>query len=362
MSSGSVSLDNRQWVTTSCGNSYVGTVVTKVWSGANGPKNEEHPYTMSYSLIDNPLINWRLASGTKWYDGSAASCGFMPTGSCPQISDNQMIKLTNKLLTQVKGHSFNAAVSLGEAKESYSMLVGTVKTLASSFLCIRKGNFAGAIKSLGFDPTTTRVKDLAKHAKDSAGDGWLALTYGWKPLLSTIDDSMEALVANLGPKKLSVSGSVRQTGSVYGTGGGFSAEGKCYRGRRVKWIIEEGSISTLAEFGFLSSELVAWELFPYSHVVDWLYPIGPWLEARAGVENLVGTAVTSDYYYLSSRLGTSPLYVVDGTAYKKDITLNRTVGPISSSSIPTPAVKNPLSPSHFISALALLNNVFRGKA
>lgn len=41
-------------------------------------------------------------------------------------------------------------------------------------------------------------------------------------------------------------------------------------------------------------ESVAWELTPWSFVVDWFIPIGDWLTARGHAQGLKGTFITSD--------------------------------------------------------------------
>jgi len=51
--------------------------------------------------------------------------------------------------------------------------------------------------------------------------------------------------------------------------------------RRCKWIIEyevdDTRLANLDDWGITNPALLAWELVPYSFVVDWFYPVGDWL-------------------------------------------------------------------------------------
>jgi hypothetical protein len=152
-------------------------------------------------------------------------------------------------------------------------------------------------------------------------------------------------------------------GEVFGAGGGFSATGSAFKSRRYKFKLTRRE-SLLNSFGFLTPELVAWELLPFSFVADWFIPIGTYLEALDFVKSVEGTYVRTDLSRADVGLGTAPnVTIVSGSARRKEISVTRTAGSIGtlSSQIGRPKFKNPLSVSHATSAIALLQSVFGGR-
>lgn len=365
MTTGLIVDDRRVYTTTGCGGmSRYGSYFRKSFSGSDSPdgsRRDEHPYSMSLESSLDSLIKWRFANGSDYHTGTPESCGFSPTHSWPAWDSNDELKLLTNASAKMRGHSFNAAVSLGEARESIRMIAETAKSLAESYMALRRGNIPRALKSLGLKPSRSTVKHVQEHARRSAANAWLGLTYGWTPLVSDAANAAEALAANVsGAQKATFHVSRRKLGSVYGSGGGFSAEGTAFRSVRLKLILRRKE-TLLDELGFGRPELVAWELFPFSHVADWFVPIGDYLEALTSFRGIEGTFVRSDFCFADARIGTSPFYVIrEGVSTRKAIELTRTVGSISSLAvnIPAPKLRNPLSVSHALSAISLLQVVF----
>lgn len=141
----------------------------------------------------------------------------------------------------------------------------------------------------------------------------------------------------------------------------------------VAYIQEEESIPKL--LGLMDPELVAWELVPFSFVIDWFAPVGSWLEARAFASSLKGLFVTTDFQkvhcggfkqakFRDESLGlTSVMSPVSGGDYRyTGITVQRTVS--SSLNVPMPKVKTlakALSLQHCLNGIALLTSAVRLK-
>lgn len=126
-----------------------------------------------------------------------------------------------------------------------------------------------------------------------------------------------------------------------------------------------------AALGLTNPASVAWELVPFSFVVDWFAPVGDWLnalDATLGYSFLSGTRST-----IRRRTGqyrASPAYTHswvssgmrrywsgDASASLYQVELDRTLY----ASPPTPAlrIKNPVSPGHMANGLGLLYQVFK---
>jgi hypothetical protein len=270
--------------------------------------------------------------------------------------------MVNRLADKVRGHDFNAAVNIGELKESVKMVGGTARTLASSFVLLKRRNYRGALRALGLDANRTQVLKVQSDARQGAGNAWLGMQYGWLPLIGAARDAAEGCASRLRPRQSTFKVLMTASaGEVRGTGGLFSATGSADRSYHLVWkISEEEQFTTLEEFGFLDPELVAWELMPYSFVVDWFLPIGNFLQARSVLNKLKGRYVHSERWRARARMSTSPAYVIhSGSSFRSDVRLVRTVGQIDKLPLPVPLPKDPFSLSHAVSGLALLQNAFR---
>jgi hypothetical protein len=123
-------------------------------------------------------------------------------------------------------------------------------------------------------------------------------------------------------------------------------------------------LSNLAKVGILNPLQLAWEVVPYSFVVDWFLPIGNWLgglDAAAGLDFESGyqtTLLKQDQSTIESlwwdRTSPTPARQVKSVSeFRKFAQMSRTTL-TSFPSAPAPRFKNPLSMSHMASALALL--------
>jgi len=343
--------------------SNLGTFYDKVWSGGDGLTADEHPYSCDISNITDPGLTWSFSSSpTGVNTGGAASCGFNPVITQRHTYDNNhILKAYTKLGNMVRQHEFNAAVNIGEAKESVRMIGDTARSLALAFVSLKRGKAVDALKALGMKPKASIVSDVQHHLRDGLASAWLGLQYGWFPLLGSVDDAAKALASNLAKRKTTFRTKINGKGGVIsGAGGGFSATGTYQRSRSLIWRIEEeDQFTTLEEFGFTSLELVAWELTTLSFVADWFIPIGDFLEARSVLSSCRGKYIDTDFERWNLGLGSSPYYIVhSGHCSNIGCSVRRTVGVISELPLPRPTLKNPFSTSHALSGIALLQTAF----
>lgn len=303
--------------TSSFGPSPTGTVApntrsfNKTWSGGDGRtetaagsnRSKWNNYTatiISRSVGAQYEVRGRYLSSpsdTTWSSFNQGS-GFSPMGSWPQLSDfnaNDELRLQSKLLEKVKGHQFNLAVFAGEGKKTIDMVCGTIGTLTRAFLALKHGDFTTAARQLGASPKGRRpltTKDV--------GSRWLELQYGWKPL---IGDCYEAAKAyeniTAAPRRTSVRTSIQKDREVLVSGGSagsfYRANGKLLRRKSIRYELTE-NLSAARQLGLLNPWSVAWELLPYSFVLDWFVPIGTYLDNYAQIPKLKGRFMTSTLY------------------------------------------------------------------
>jgi hypothetical protein len=171
-------------------------------------------------------------------------------------------------------------------------LVGNLSKLGRAALALRRGDFSNAARQLGTRPRGTRLK-----AKDVSGR-WLELQYGWIPLLTSSFEAAKAFeeVSN-GPRKSVFTASGTRSVSYEASQGPltFTIPLKGRAGRRLQYEMSE-EMSVQRQMGLLDPLSIAWELTPWSFVIDWFLPIGIYLSNLNQIPTLKGRFLVTDFY------------------------------------------------------------------
>jgi hypothetical protein len=198
---------------------------------------------------------------------------------------------------------------------------------------------------------------------DVVASNWLQLQYGWLPLLKDVYDGAEFLAHHLSyPLQKVVRVHRRVKGTVandygYATFGGAL----CYTKLDIKAIIAEKDVVALS--GLTDPLSVAWELLPYSFVIDWFIPVGNYLQARGLSNSLKGLFVVSIKEFASAKgLQGTNFEISEGDGYEwMKIHFRRLL--YNDLEVPFPSFK-PLgkvaSWKHCANAVALLVSSFSG--
>ncbi|UUW21392.1 MAG: maturation protein [Sanya fiers-like virus 45] len=118
----------------------------------------------------------------------------------------------------------------------------------------------------------------------------LAFKFGVQPLINDIQQACQVLQNGLGEPELVVRTNV--TRNVNLSSGGNSFSGKAVISYVIKYNIENELAKRLNEFGLLDPSQIAWEVTPWSFVIDWFLPVGEWLQsltATTGLKYKTGT-------------------------------------------------------------------------
>ena len=403
------------YVSTTTGSAFVGKRVDKTWSGGDKtlsipprltvvrpvvtydskghkvyhwgryrppnrlPKrayNEVHPYTCNWRTETTEVFSWSIDNRrTPWLDNSGTGTPATTWGGVATAtpfngwSSNDDLALLGKLRERVAGSDFNAGVFLGEGREALKMIANNATKIYKALIAVRKGRIWDAQKIL-----TGKTRTVT--SRGTVANNWLELQYGWLPLLSDVKGGAEFLSHHFTTPpvyRVAVAREVKfkdpclpgSPSSVY-----FPVNRASCRGRIVA-LLKEKDVITLS--GLTDPLSIAWELVPYSFVVDWFIPIGNYLHARGLAQALTGTFVTTKTnrtevggYVGKTIVDTVAPYditdvKVNNAKYSMiHTTVNRTVS--TSLSVPLPSVK-PLgkvaSWMHAANAVALLSQLKR---
>lgn len=363
------------------------------------PYQENHSYTAEYFQATSGNGLAAHSGGTHINCGTAWTILPFLTTVADSFTAADQLRNLGKLREAIAGSTFNAGVALGEAPKTLKMVREKATAIYTAYKQVKRGAVLSAAqiligkKQLRAKPLPRKGKAVPQEylltdrngdpkarliaSKNAAAHNWLELQYGWKPLLSDIYDGMVFVDHQLRNPTVH---RVAVTTFAGGQKDGKYIDVPIDSGPTHAWITHrqissERIIAFLKEkdvirlSGLLDPASIAWELMPYSFVIDWFIPVGNYLQAKALVNSLQGTFVTTRFMRIISSPTTAPKprsgWTLDtkmnysGNS-SKVIKVNRTVS--TTLSVPKPEIK-PLgkvaSWAHAANAVALLTNLKR---
>lgn len=191
----------------------------------------------------------------------------------------------------------NYGESLSELTETGNMIHKRAVQIASIANALRNRNF-GRLESIIKQDLPSRVKRLPK-GKELA-NGWLELEFGWKPLVQDVYAAVEAYRNGMASRGQLVTALGSKTGYYKPSPTGLSLMNRYSNLEaneltpRVKskayGVVSNPAVLTLNELGLANPALLAWQLLPFSFIVDWFLPISQILGTltnRAGLSHYV---------------------------------------------------------------------------
>ncbi|DAD51396.1 maturation protein [ssRNA phage Gephyllon.1_13] len=291
------------------------------------PYVDRLPY--SYSKVEQVLIP------NPWGFTPSSVPGVDPSLSFPSV----YAKAYGKFIEDAKA-SVNLAVDLAERKQAIDMMASRVMQLYRFSRNIASFRFSAAARDLGLrvlgERKTRRVVYLTvatpngdrickfnylskkkrkvhnpsldgevkfKRTLKFFGDHFLEYHFGWEPLVKDIGDAVQ-LIHDTPFKGLTRS--VEGRASEYYSKPSFTDPAK-WSGVTVGYYpkvsyriladvtISDPNILRLNQMGFVNPAVIAWELVPFSFVVDWFVNVGEVLSAFTDLAGLSLSNSTTSY-------------------------------------------------------------------
>jgi len=288
-----------------------------------------------------------------------------PDGSGRDAPSNTVIRCGTELMLKVGANKTHYMDNLMTLRQTLKDPLEDIIRVTRALMAIRKGNLGGAAKALGI------TRNPFKETRHIANE-WLRLQYGYLPTIQDIHDSIELFQKGL-RKTTPLMSSVRNIsdgGTMSHVDGDINSthwtkidiNWKTKYKMKVYYSVEPSYLSNLNQMGLINPAEVAWELTPWSFVVDWFIPVGNFLEAltaRAGVTFIDGCSaykVVSDRHmtYMGYDSGALPLTNSFGITSHCESYTRRKLG-----GFPYPGFyyKSPFSSKHALNALALVRQL-----
>lgn len=221
-----------------------------------------------------------------------------------QYPSDMEVSTQNQAYERLRGKIYDD-VSLGvdfaEARQSLGMITKAVTTLGKSFLQVKRLDFLGAAKTLRMNYAP---KGTSK--RKSAANNWLEYHFGWTPLIHDIYDAVEVVnnpLKSFQPTR-GVGREARDAGVIYQE----DTYTICAAMRYQQYVTGQGATvqaisndtyHTLEQFGLLNPLSIAWELVPFSFIVDWFANVGDVLRAHS---DFAGMTLVNRYIFWNYKI------------------------------------------------------------
>lgn len=338
--------------------------VSKTWSGGDG-RSSENNYTCTFvSKADSYFAVHNSWDNTWQQNLSAGALGVNPAGPVTTYWAELTTLALKRLMGRYKNHDFNAGTFLAEAPETIEMVTKAGLSVFSAYRDVRKGRFGKALSDL-------RKANLERgrtfKVDKTASSAWLALQFGWAPLIGDAYAAADAYSASRKKKvKTKVRASTKREVGLPNRAPQFYVK-QAKTVYRVQVILKTTyRPSQFEQLGFTSPSLIAWELLPFSFVVDYFYKIGEWLELNAVLPTSDSVYITTQSYVQTlggvttpgPPLSTYDKMVPANPAYNgRYVYVNRTVS--SAPNIPPPRLTPVPGVKQMANMLALGSSLLR---
>lgn len=337
-----------------------------------------------YSFACTDIVNWNGMKQVVWpkqghilrqtnvQSGVYANFNDYPSHVPSNIVSAMENEVIAKVLGRLKDQKANHLENAATYKQNVGMIVNAVTRIGQAANRLRHGDIAGAARRLGVQPRnfTGFNRQFARDQSKAVANGWLELQYGWLPLCSDIYETAELIHRRLQKKTPLQRVSAGSSKSFTTVSKSSATDGDTVMTNEAKAEVKvilyystpNENLKSLVQLGITNPLSLAWELVPWSFVVDWFLPIGSFvsnLDAGLGAKFRKGcktTALVSKLTATKTAHGKQSggfTYNTDLKAFAKRVAINRI--DLAGFPLPTlPQFKDPLSAMHLANATALL--------
>lgn len=206
------------------------------------------------------------------------------------------IKTANKAYSRFKdkalGDSSQLGVAAAEARQSFGMIADRSLGLYHAYKDLRKGKFRQALKRLSVEPKRKHRNKIRSAAHEASGL-WLEYWFGWSASVNDIFTACSQLSDPLPSNRFSGSSRLTIGGKKYTSVYRNEVEKGLYRCKTGGTVVlVNPNLFLASQLGLVNPLAIAWELVPFSFVVDWFVDVGSYIE---GYSDFVGTDILDSY-------------------------------------------------------------------
>lgn len=228
-----------------------------------------------YTPMPGYRQSWAPGGTPVYYDAGVVWTGVF--GPLPEsVPASVRTAMHFQVLDKVKAQKMDLGTTIAEFPKTARMVGRAATNIANSIRYARRGNFLAAFEAVGLD-----YRDKFRPVKD-VSKNWLALQYGWTPLMLDVESACDVLSTGLGDWRY---GATAKRPFPYGFDPSavgsqiVTRTGERHLKLRLDFQVDNSRAMTFSQLGLTNAAAIAWELVPFSFVADWFVPIGDWLGA-----------------------------------------------------------------------------------
>lgn len=211
------------------------------------------------------------------------------------------VKPQNRAYEKFKERALGGDSSMGvlvaERREALGMVTNRVVNLRNSYRSLRRGDFKGFLRNLSVDPKR-KHRSVVRTAASEASGLWLEYWFGWSPTVNDLYGLSETLVGPPpsqryhGFSKVKLPELTTRFNHPSGPVKVLSQSGEYIVRTGADVRVINPNIQLLQQLGLVNPVSVAWEVVPFSFVIDWFTCFGNVLDSFT---DFVGTDLSNPY-------------------------------------------------------------------
>lgn len=335
-----------------------------VWDKGSGYNWDYREYSINYlgQKIETYHIvrNWNNTCYVETLP-QIASYGHLPQA---------LTKCRARFAEKVNGMSVNLAQAFGERKQTARLIADTATSILDAARALKRGDVGRFLNSVHYQG---KKGWSGRNISSDFSKRWLEYTYGWKPLLQDVYGSIEALNHKITSDGLRIRASAKEFDQgrwVYDM-----CERSLKRQSTAKLVYnvkcQDQLKAVAANTGISNPALLAWELLPWSFVIDWFIPVGNYLESLTAFDGFsfkdgCQVLITRGDYFSNHSSKSYSTYnrqnIVSGWRRREYLVFDRTATGASLPPAIPPSFRSPLGGdpiSRFTTAFSLMRGLFK---
>lgn len=248
---------------------------------------------------------------TPWpIDGTIPYCELW--GPNPAYFRAATRKSWESLMEKLKGDASSLGAAAAEGRETFDMVARRAMGLRRAYKQLRRGDFKKFLKELSVDPKRKHRSKVRSAANEASGL-WLEYWFGWSPTANDIGNALLAMGSNpiiatvreFGVGRQDLQEKSVSLGNGRSSGNGaymrrITSSGKVFVKQGATFKLENQNLFLANRLGLVNPLAIAWEVVPFSFVVDWFSNVGAYIESFT---DLVGLSYTDAYTTAYDKIG-----------------------------------------------------------
>lgn len=269
--------------------------------GVTGNRVTPTPY-MGYGGVCNPKsVIYNGPPATSFFDIPNVSPIYYASVD-PRGQFGDLINASwERLVDKVRDGPASLGETIVQSGQAFEMIANRFGIMYHAYQALRKGRFAYFLREL-------RTKPMRKHrswVRSSVGEAsnhWLEYYFGWLPLIQDVYDSAHILTKTP-PSGQSFRG--RAGRNYHRVDANYPEEKSVWNGVDMvtqggRFQIDNPNLFLLQQVGLANPAQLAWNLLPFSFLVDWVFDVSSFI---GGYSDMLGLKIVDPYttYYRRAR-------------------------------------------------------------